>query len=103
MILNRYHWPNVYQKVKDYVKNCEVCTVAKLDFPTPKARMSQLLFKKPNGLLCIDFLTLDKATSGIKNVLILTDVSCRFSRAIATKDQMAQTVAIILWSAWKDA
>ena len=50
------------------MKNCEVCAATKLDCFRPKARMSQLYSKKPNGLLYIAVLTFDKVSSGIENV-----------------------------------
>ena len=82
---------------------CEVCAVAKPDCPKPKARIIPLYFKKSNGLLCIDFLTLGKASPGVENVFILTDVFSQFSKTITTDDRTAQIVVRILIDHWFNA
>ena len=81
------------------MKNCKACTVAKPDCSKPKARMSHLYSEKPNGLICIDFLTSDKVTSGIL-MFHLNWCALKFSRDIATKDQTVQTIAKVLMDHW---
>ena len=100
LILSRFYWYDVHSFVKKYVKACTVCQISKPELPKPKSRMSQLKATKPNELLCIDFLTLDKSSSGFENVLIMTDCFSKFSKAIATKDQTAITVANVLLEEW---
>ena len=54
--------------------------------PKPKCMLGQIQASKPNKLLCIDFLILDKSSSGIEDVLQVTYTLEKFSRAFATKN-----------------
>ncbi len=48
----------------------------------------------------MDFTTLEPATDGRENVLVVTDVFTKFSQAFATRDQKAETTAKILLMEW---
>lgn len=51
-------------------------------------------------ILAIDFTVLEKRSSGIENVLVLTNVFTKFTQAIPTSDQRAATVARALIKEW---
>ncbi|PIK42075.1 Pol polyprotein [Apostichopus japonicus] len=48
----------------------------------------------------MDFTMLEKSSSGYENVLVLTDIFTKFTQAIPTKDQRAETVAKVLVKEW---
>lgn len=100
MVHTKFFWPDVNGSVRNYCKNCHRCTRARPELPKPKVKMGRLRATQPNEMLCIDYLTLDKSSSGHENVLILTDVFSKFSRAIPTKDQTAETTAKVLVNHW---
>ena len=54
----------------------------------------------PLEILAIDFTLLEKAADGRENVLVLTDIFTKYTQAIPTKDQKANTVAKVLVKEW---
>ena len=62
--------------------------------------MSSLTASQPMEVLAIDFTVLERSSSGVENVLVLTDVFTKFTQAIPTRDQKATTVARILVKEW---
>lgn len=96
---SRCYWPGLASDVADYCRKCERCTLAKAGkklHPT----MGSLTASRPLEILAIDFTVLEKSSSGIENVLVLTDVFTKFTQAIPTKDQKATTVARVLVKEW---
>lgn len=62
--------------------------------------MGHLLAGRPNEILAIDFTLLEPSCSGVENVLIMTDVFTKFTQAVPTRNQRAETVAQVLVSEW---
>ena len=100
LLKSRFYWPDMEANVKSYCKKCVRCSTAKLELPRQKTKMSHLVAKEPNQMLCIDFLKLDQASNGREDVLIMTDVFTKFSVAMDTKDQKAETTAKALIEHW---
>lgn len=48
----------------------------------------------------MDYKTLERATDGRENVLVMTDVFTKFSQAFATHDQKADTTAKVILKEW---
>ncbi|VDI74482.1 Hypothetical predicted protein [Mytilus galloprovincialis] len=61
--------------------------------------MGHLIANRPLQILAIDFTVLEPA-HGKENVLVMTDIFTKFTRAIPTKDQKADTVANVLLTEW---
>ena len=85
--------------IAEYCGKCELCTLAKAG-KKPHSTVSSLTASKPLGILAIDFTVLEKSSSGIENVLVLTDVFTKFTQAIPTRDQKATTVARVMVKEW---
>ena len=51
-------------------------------------------------VVAIDFMVLEKSSSGHKNVLIITDIFSKFPVAVRTCNQSAQTVANVVVKHW---
>ena len=62
--------------------------------------MCNLLANQPRDILATDFTLLERSSSGLENVLVITDVFSKYTLAIPTKDQKAKTVARVLVNEW---
>ena len=78
---------------------CKRCTLGKAGKKL-HSTMSSLTTSKPLEILALDFTVLEKRSSIIENVLVLTDVFTKFTQAIPTKDQEATTVVRVLVKEW---
>ncbi|KAL9983151.1 hypothetical protein ACROYT_G005283 [Oculina patagonica] len=82
----RCYWPGMVRDIAEYCAKCEQCTLAKAGKEL-HSTVSFLTASKPFEILAIDFTVLKRRSSGIENVLVLTDVFIKFTQAIPTKDQ----------------
>ena len=62
--------------------------------------MQPVVAHEPLEILAIDFTVLEKASNGIENVLVITDVFSKFTLGIPTRNQSAVTVAKTLVKHW---
>ena len=100
LIRERCYWPTLRKDVENYCKECARCIVAKGRTVKPAALMSHVLASEPLDILAIDFTTLEKSSTGIENVLVMSDIFSKFTVATPTKDQTAKTVARVLLKEW---
>ena len=96
----RCFWPGMSKDVQAWVKNCVRCAQAKGPYMQVRSPMGSLMATKPNEILALDYTVLEPSSSGIENVLVITDVYSKFSRAIPTRDQKASTTAKVLMKEW---
>ncbi len=96
----RCFWPGMSRHIRDYVRKCFHCTVAKAQSPVVRPPMSHLLAFKPLERLAIDFLKLDRGKGGYEDVLVMTDSFTKFAQAVPCKDQTAPVVAKVLRDHW---
>uniref|UniRef100_A0A3B3IF94 Gypsy retrotransposon integrase-like protein 1 n=1 Tax=Oryzias latipes TaxID=8090 RepID=A0A3B3IF94_ORYLA len=100
LLRQRCYWPGMSAEVAEWCSQCERCQVAKVTRPAARAPMGHLLASKPNEILAMDFSVLEPTTSGIENVLVITDIFSKYTMAVATRDQRAATVAQVLVTEW---
>lgn len=62
--------------------------------------MAHLLASRLNEIVALDFTVLEPSHSGQENVLVMMDVFNKFTVAIPTRDQQAETVARVLVGEW---
>ena len=100
LIRSRFYWPTMNHDIAQWCEKCTRCFTAKEAVPKIRARMCNLLANQPRDILATDFTLLEKSSSGLENVLVVTDVFSKYTVAIPTKDQKARTVAKILVNEW---
>ncbi|XP_051279483.1 uncharacterized protein K02A2.6-like [Dicentrarchus labrax] len=64
----------------------------------PKAPLNPFTVSYPLEVVGLDFLSLGRPTDTYQNILVATDLFTRFSWAIPTRDQTAQTTVKALWT-----
>lgn len=62
--------------------------------------MGRLVATRPLEVLAMDFTVLERSSDGRDNVLVLTDVFTKYTVAVPTRDQTAETVARTLVKDW---
>ncbi len=100
LLRQRCFWGGMYEDVEQWVKQCQRCVLAKMPQPKIKAPWASFLASRPLEVVAVDFTTLEPATDGRENVLVVTDVFTKFSQAFPTRDQKAETTAKILLREW---
>ncbi len=95
----RCFWGGMYKDVENWVKNCQRWVLAKVPQPRIQAPWTPFLASQPLEVIPVDFTTLEPATDGHENFLVVTDVF-KFSQAFAARDQKAETTAKILLKEW---
>ncbi|KAL2095549.1 hypothetical protein ACEWY4_007697 [Coilia grayii] len=89
----RSFWPNMARDVERWCQKCQRCVLGKVVLPKVRAYWGTLQAGWPNEILAMDFTSLDPASDGRENVLVLTDVFTKYAQAIPTQDQKATIVA----------
>lgn len=100
LVRQRCYWPGLFEDVKRWCQNCERCQVAKDTKPMARTYMGHLHAFRPNQVLAIDFTLLEPSQGGVENVLIMTDIFSKYTQAVPTRDQRAETVARVLVNEW---
>lgn len=100
LVRQRCYWPSVAEEVAQWCQRCERCQVAKETRPPARGPMGHLLASCPNEVIAIDFTILEPSSSGVEHVLIMTNVFSKYTVAVPTRDQRAETVARLLVTEW---
>lgn len=100
LVRQRCYWPGAVAEVTDWCQRCERCQVAKDSRPLARGPMGHLLASCPNEIIAIDFTILEPSSSGVENVLVITDIFSKYTVAVPTRDQRAETVARLLVTEW---
>ena len=94
----RCYWPKVESDTKDYISRCERCIFSKeVKVHSP---LGTIEATRPLEIVAMDFTILEKATDGRENVILITDTFSKWTVAVPTRDQKAETVARILVREW---
>lgn len=100
LVRQRCYWPGLSSDVASWCQECDRCQAGKDTQPFTQAFMGRLMSSRPNDILAVDFTVLEPTSSGIENILVMTDVFSKYTLAVPTRDQRAETVAQALVTEW---
>ncbi|KAL0194612.1 hypothetical protein M9458_008184, partial [Cirrhinus mrigala] len=100
LVRQRCYWPGMTGEVAHWCREYECCQSAKDVQPVVSSFMGHLLASRPNEILAVDFTVLEPSSSGLENVLVMTDVFTKYTLWVPTRDQRAETVAQVLVVEW---
>ena len=100
LVTQRCYWRNMRKDIEEYCRTCERCRISKAPQPKVRAPMEHLIAQQPLDILAIDYTLLEKSSSNLENVLIMTDVFTKWAQAVPTSTQKANVVAKILVKEW---
>lgn len=98
LLRRHFYWPNLEATVRTFVQACPRCTLFKAR-KEARAPMVPIQAKAPLHIVAMDFLTLGRPADRYQNILVITDLFTKYSWAIPTLDQTANTTATALWRA----
>lgn len=84
-------------EVRQFHQGCVACSLQK-ERMEPKAPLNPITSSYPLEVVGLDFLSLGRPIDTYQNILVATDFFTRFSWAIPTRDQTAQTTVRALWT-----
>lgn len=100
LVLRRCYWTSMTADTTKYCQECTRCRISKEPCPRFKSTMAHVIATRPLQIVAMDFTQLEKSTSGVENVLVLTDVFTKYTVAVPTRDQTAKTVARVIIKDW---
>ncbi|XP_056243780.1 uncharacterized protein LOC130176621 [Seriola aureovittata] len=83
--------------IKDYVKCCRRCVLAKTPEPAARAPLESIHTSAPMELVCIDFWSAEDSKQRSVDVLVVTDHFTKLAHAFPCVNQTAKQVAKKLW------
>ena len=93
----RFFWPQMEKDIKDYVKCCQRCILAKTPEPSARAPLESIRTSAPMELVCIDFWSAEDSKQRSVDVLVITDHFTKMAHAFPCVNQTAKQVAKKLW------
>lgn len=98
LLRRHFYWPGLETSVSTFIRACPRCTLFK-SRREPRAPMVPIKARAPLHIVAMDFLTLGRPMDQYQNILVVTDLFTKYSWAIPTLDQTANTTATALWRA----
>uniref|UniRef100_A0A3B3RCA1 Gypsy retrotransposon integrase-like protein 1 n=1 Tax=Paramormyrops kingsleyae TaxID=1676925 RepID=A0A3B3RCA1_9TELE len=93
----RFFWLNMERDVKEYVRCCKRCVLAKTPEPAARAPLESIKTTAPMELICVDFWSAEDKNKNSVDVLVATDHFTKMAFAFPCRNQTAKQVARRLW------
>lgn len=93
----RFFWPKMEREIREYVKYCKRCILAKTPEPAARAPLKSIQTSAPMELVCLDFWSAKDNKQHSVDVLVLTDHFTKLAHAFPCINQTAKQVAWKLW------
>ena len=100
LLRRRAFWPRMNLDVEEWCRRCERCQISKQPSVKTHTPMGHPLATKPLEVVSVDFTVLEPARDGREDVLVIADIFTKYTVAIPTRDQTAETVAKVLIRDW---
>ena len=100
LIRGRCFWPSMHADVLGWTQKCDRCALAKIQPHKLRTPLGRLMATQPLEVVAMDFTMLEPSSDGRENVLVITDVFSKFTIAVPTRNQKAETVANVLVKEW---
>ena len=100
LLRRRAFWPHMNLDAEEWCQHCERCQISKQPSVKTHTPMGHLRATKPLEVVSVDFTVLEPARDGREDVLVITDIFTKYTIAIPTRDQTAETVAKVLITDW---
>ena len=99
-IAHHYFWFGMTKDVKDFVKQCQRCQLAKTLPPGPAPITSLPVPDGPNERVHIDLMGPLKSSGPFAYILVATDAFTKYAMAIPIPNKKASTIATALFQNW---
>ena len=99
-ISKHYYWTNMNKHIREYVKSCETCQLAKSLPPKPAPLKSLPIPEGPNQRVHIDLMGPLKSSANYSYILIITDAFTKLARTAPLYNKKGKTVARALFDHW---
>ncbi|PIK56110.1 putative transposon Ty3-I Gag-Pol polyprotein [Apostichopus japonicus] len=100
VLRRRCFWPGLHKDIQSHIRKCFVCVTSKASSPKVRTPRRHLIAFRPQELVAIDFLKLDRGKGGYEDVLVMTDAFTKYAQAFPCRNQTATTVARTLRDQW---
>ncbi len=89
LICHSFHWPSLWQMVKDYTASCTTCACTKSVRHKPYRKLKQLLIpSQPWSSILMDFIEQLPASEGFSTILVVVDCLTKQAIFIPSYDTM---------------
>ena len=89
----RIYWPKMQDDIEDFTRKICKCIAQKKNRRQPVAPLISIHAENPMQLVAIDFVHLEKSSSGHEYILVVIDHFTRYAVAYPSKDKSATTAA----------
>lgn len=89
----RFYWPKMEQDVREYVKCCQRCILAKTPEPSARAPLESIKTTAPMELVCLHFWSAEDSKQRSVDVLVVTDHFTKLAHAFPCVNQKAKQIA----------
>ena len=94
----KYHYPQMYTSVLEYVSTCKECQKTKISPHRRKAPLSPLPIVEPFGRIHIDHIgPLPQSSEGFRHLLVVIDSTTLFCEAFPTNSTTAEETADVIF------
>ena len=88
-LLTDYFWPKMKDDVRDFVRNCSICSLVKPTFVS--AELKPYLLDAPMQLVVTDYIGPLPSDGGYRYILVIMDAFSRFPETYPVRDLTATT------------
>lgn len=94
---HRFFWQKMESDVKNHVKCCKRCILAKTPDPSARAPLDSIRTSTPMEMVCLDFWSAENSKQDSVDVLVVTDHFTKLAHAFPCTNQTAKQVTKKLW------